>query len=120
MKVIPEIAAAQDEIQSLRPWMQIHPELGFEQTQTADLVTKTLGDYGIEVHCGRGGTGIVGVLQAGNSKRAIGLRADMDALPIHELNEFRRRSRCPGKMHACGHDGHGNASGRGAISSANS
>ncbi|QRM33317.1 M20 aminoacylase family protein [Microvirga sp. VF16] len=106
MKVIPEIAAAQDEIQSLRRWMHAHPELCFEESQTADLVAKTLTDYGIEVHRGLGGTGVVGVLREGTSKRSIGLRADMDALPIHEVNEFAHRSHYPGKMHACGHDGH--------------
>ncbi|MES0173930.1 M20 aminoacylase family protein [Mesorhizobium sp. M0006] len=106
MKIIPEIAAAQDEIQALRRWLHAHPELGFEETQTGDLVAKTLSDYGIEVHRGLGGTGVVGVLRAGTSERSIGLRADMDALPMHELNEFAHRSQYPGKMHACGHDGH--------------
>ncbi|WP_404294906.1 M20 aminoacylase family protein (plasmid) [Microvirga sp. RSM25] len=106
MNVIPEIAEAHDEIQSLRRWMHAHPELGFQETQTADLIAKTLTGWGIEVHRGLGRTGVVGVLRAGTGTRSIGLRADMDALPIQERNEFAHRSQYPGRMHACGHDGH--------------
>jgi hippurate hydrolase len=83
-----------------------HPELGFEETRTADLVARQLESFGIEVHRGVGRTGLVGVLRAGTSKRAIGLRADMDALPILEANTFAHRSTHAGCMHACGHDGH--------------
>jgi len=83
-----------------------HPELGFEEQRTSDLVATQLAAFGIEVHRGVGRTGIVGVLRAGTSKRAVGLRADMDALPIQEANTFEHRSRHQGRMHACGHDGH--------------
>jgi amidohydrolase len=106
MKLIPEIQAAHGEIQTLRRTIHAHPELRYEETQTSDLVAKSLSDWGIEVHRGLGKTGVVGVLKRGNSKRSIGLRADMDALPIQELNSFEHRSRHQGKMHACGHDGH--------------
>lgn len=106
MKLIPEIAVAQGEIQALRRWLHAHPELGFEETQTSDFIAEKLKSYGIEVHRGLGGTGVVGVLHAGNGGRSIGLRSDMDALPIQELNTFTHRSLYDGKMHACGHDGH--------------
>ncbi|MCK1348700.1 MULTISPECIES: M20 aminoacylase family protein [unclassified Bradyrhizobium] len=106
MKVLPEIAAAKTELQALRRWFHANPELGFEETQTSDLIAKTLEDYGIEVHRGLGSTGVVGVLRAGDGRRSIGLRSDMDALPIQELNRFAHRSLYEGKMHACGHDGH--------------
>lgn len=106
MKLIPEIQAAQGEIQSLRRTIHAHPELRYEETQTAELVASKLAEWGIEVHRGLGKTGVVGVLKRGNGTRAVGLRADMDALPIQELNTFDHRSRNDGKMHACGHDGH--------------
>lgn len=106
MNVIPEIAAAQDEIQALRRWFHAHPELGFEETHTSDRIAETLKSYGIEVHRGLGGTGVVGVLRAGDGRRSIGLRSDMDALPMQEFNTFAHRSLYDGKMHACGHDGH--------------
>jgi amidohydrolase len=83
-----------------------HPELGFEEHRTSDIVASKLAEFGIEVHRGIGKTGVVGVLKAGTSKRTVGLRADMDALPIQEANDFSHRSRSQGKMHACGHDGH--------------
>lgn len=83
-----------------------HPELGFEEQRTSDLVATQLAAFGIEVHRGVGRTGVVGVLRAGTSKRAVGLRADMDALPIQEANTFEHRSQHQGRMHACGHDGH--------------
>ena len=106
MKLIPEIQAAHGEIQTLRRTIHAHPELRYEETQTSDLVAKSLSDWGIEVHRGLGKTGVVGILKRGSSARSIGLRADMDALPIKELNSFEHRSRHEGKMHACGHDGH--------------
>ena len=106
MKLIPEIQAAQGEIQSLRRTIHAHPELRYEETQTAELVASKLAEWGIEVHRGLGKTGVVGVLKRGNGTRAVGLRADMDALPIQELNTFEHRSHNEGKMHACGHDGH--------------
>ena len=83
-----------------------HPELGFQETRTASIVATKLESFGIEVHAGVGQTGVVGVLRAGSGKRTIGLRADMDALPILEANTFEHCSRYAGKMHACGHDGH--------------
>ena len=83
-----------------------HPELGFEEHRTADLVAAQLEAFGIEVHRGVGRTGVVGVLRAGKSSRRVGLRADMDALPIREANTFAHRSTQAGRMHACGHDGH--------------
>ncbi|GAB6847532.1 M20 aminoacylase family protein [Paraburkholderia kururiensis] len=106
MRLIPEIEAARGEIQTLRRTIHAHPELRYEETRTADLVADRLTAWGIEVHRGLGKTGVVGVLKRGNGTRSVGLRADMDALPIHELNSFAHRSRNEGKMHACGHDGH--------------
>lgn len=95
-----------DTITALRREIHAYPELGFEEFRTSDLVAKMLTDWGLEVHRGIGGTGLVGVVRSGNASRAIGLRADMDALPIQELNTFEHASRHAGKMHACGHDGH--------------
>lgn len=106
MKLIPEIQAAQGEIQGLRRTIHAHPELRYEETHTAELVASKLAEWGIEVHRGLGKTGVVGVLKRGNGTRMVGLRADMDALPIQELNTFDHRSHNDGKMHACGHDGH--------------
>ena len=83
-----------------------HPELGFTETRTGRFVASELRAAGIEVHEGVGGTGLVGVLRRGNGSGRIGIRADMDALPITEQNDFAYRSGEPGKMHACGHDGH--------------
>ncbi len=83
-----------------------HPELAFEEQRTSDIVAEKLEGFGIEVHRGIATTGMVGVLKAGTSDRSIGLRADMDALPIQETNTFDHRSAYEGKMHACGHDGH--------------
>ena len=106
MRLIPEIAEAHGEIQALRRDIHAHPELRYEELRTADLVAAKLTEWGIEVHRGLGKTGVVGVLRAGSGMRSIGLRADMDALPIQELNSFEHSSKHPGKMHACGHDGH--------------
>lgn len=83
-----------------------HPELGFKEFRTADLVATRLASFGCEVHRGLGGTGVVGVLRAGTGNASVGLRADMDALPIHEENDAPYRSLTNGVMHACGHDGH--------------
>ena len=90
----------------LRHDIHAHPELAFHETRTADIVARELAAYGLEVHRGLAKTGVVGVLRKGSSPRAIGLRADMDALPVEEKNEFAHCSRHAGKMHACGHDGH--------------
>ena len=106
MKLIPEIQAARGEIQTLRRTIHAHPELRYEESLTAELVVRKLTEWGIEVHRGMGKTGVVGVMKRGNGTRMIGLRADMDALPIQELNTFEHRSQHDGRMHACGHDGH--------------
>ncbi len=91
---------------SLRRDLHAHPELGFEEERTSGIVARLLEEAGIVVHRGLGGTGVVGTLQIGNGTRAIGLRADMDALAMPETAERPYRSTVPGKMHACGHDGH--------------
>ena len=96
----------QPRIAALRRDLHAHPELAFHEQRTADVVAAQLTAAGAEVHRGIAGTGVVGVLKAGNSDHAIGLRADMDALPLDEANGFPHRSRHPGCMHACGHDGH--------------
>ncbi|WP_250523495.1 MULTISPECIES: M20 aminoacylase family protein [unclassified Caballeronia] len=106
MQIIAEIQAANSEIEGLRHSIHAHPELSFEEAKTAELVARKLSEWGIETHRGVGKTGVVGVLKRGRGSRSIGLRADMDALPVNELNGFEHRSRVPGKMHACGHDGH--------------
>ena len=95
-----------DELTNIRHDIHAHPELGMEEHRTADLVARKLEEWGIEVHRGVGGTGVVGVLRAGNGDQAVGLRADMDALAMGEANDLPYASRVPGKMHACGHDGH--------------
>jgi hippurate hydrolase len=94
------------EMRSVRHDIHRHPELGFAELRTAALVAERLRSWGIEVHEGIGKTGLVGVLQAGTSSRAIGLRADMDALPIHENSGMPHASVNTGVHHACGHDGH--------------
>ncbi len=82
------------------------PELNFDLEVTSPKVEKLLNSFGYEVHSGIGKTGMVGILKNGSSKKSIGIRADMDALPVKEVNEFKYKSQHPGKMHACGHDGH--------------
>ena len=94
------------ELTAFRRDIHAHPELAFDEQRTSDQVAAELLRYGLEVHRGLAKTGVVAAIRAGTSDRAIGLRADMDALPLQELNEFGHRSRHPGKMHACGHDGH--------------
>jgi len=106
MAVIDRIAAAGQELTTWRHHIHAHPETAFEERQTADFVAERLQSFGITVHRGLAKTGVVGTLKAGSGNRAIGLRADMDALDVEELNEFAHRSRHAGKMHACGHDGH--------------
>ena len=106
MPIINRFADMHEEMIAWRRDIHAHPELGFEEQRTSDMVAEKLASFGCEVHRGIGGTGIVGVLRAGDSSRAIGLRADMDALPIQEGNTFGHRSVHDGKMHACGHDGH--------------
>jgi len=96
------------ELTALRRDLHAHPELGFEEHRTAEIVTRELAAAGIEHHSGIGKTGIVGVIRGerDQSGRAVGLRADMDALPMHEENDFAHVSRFKGRMHGCGHDGH--------------
>lgn len=106
MAVIEPIARLQEEMTRWRRDIHAHPELGFEENRTSGVVAKKLREFGLEVHRGIGKTGVVGVLRAGNASRSVGLRADMDALPIHEANTFAHRSTSDGRMHACGHDGH--------------
>ena len=106
MPVIPEIVAQKDELTEWRRDLHAHPELCFQEQRTSDLVAQRLESFGIEVTRGIATTGLVGTLKSGTGNRAIGLRADMDALPLHEKNEFTHRSRHDGRMHACGHDGH--------------
>jgi amidohydrolase len=106
MSIIAEVRDYQDELTAIRRDIHAHPELAFAERRTADLVAAKLAEFGVELHRGLAGTGVVGTIRCGNSPAAIGLRADMDALPIQELNDFPHRSTEDGKMHACGHDGH--------------
>ncbi len=106
MAAIDDIRTYHDELTAIRRDLHAHPEIGFEEQRTSDIVAAKLAEWGIEVHRGIGGTGVVGVLRKGNGQTAIGLRADMDALPMEEANDFAHRSQNPGRMHACGHDGH--------------
>jgi len=106
MGVDDRIVRMHEELTGWRRDIHAHPELGFEENRTAGLVADRLRAFGCEVHTGIGKTGVVGVLRAGSGKAAVGLRADMDALPIQEANSFAHRSKRDGKMHACGHDGH--------------
>jgi len=95
-----------EEFVQLRRDIHAHPELCFQESRTSQLIAEKLNEWGIEVHTGLGGTGVVGLLRNGTVSRMIGLRADMDALPIHEANTFPHHSENTGVMHACGHDGH--------------
>ena len=106
MKLVEPILAFQPELQEIRRDLHAHPELCYEEQRTADVVAARLTKWGIPVVRGLGVTGVVGSIKNGTSSRAIGLRADMDALPMQEINGFAHASRHPGKMHACGHDGH--------------
>lgn len=101
-----EIKISPEKMTAWRRDFHQHPELGFQEVRTADRVASLLQEFGIEVHRGIGTTGIVGVLQRGDSRRSIGFRADMDALPIQEANHFPYRSVNAGVFHGCGHDGH--------------
>jgi hippurate hydrolase len=105
MPIINRVADLHDQMIEWRHDIHAHPELAFEEQRTSDIVARELESFGIEVHRGLAKTGVVGVLKTGDGP-SIGLRADMDALPIHENNQFDHRSLHEGKMHACGHDGH--------------
>jgi amidohydrolase len=106
MPVLNRIADFHPDMTAWRRDLHAHPELGFAEHRTSDVIAAKLAEWGIEVHRGIAKTGVVGVLRAGNSGRTIGLRADMDALPMQEANGFAHRSTIDGRMHACGHDGH--------------
>lgn len=107
MPVHPRLASQLAELTAWRRDLHAHPELGFEEERTAAFVGGKLESWGVAVHRGIAGTGVVGTLHGRiGSNRAVGLRADMDALPLTELNQFEHVSKYPGRMHACGHDGH--------------
>ncbi len=106
MKVIDSIVTQAASIAAIRRDIHAHPELCFKEVRTADVVANKLTEWGIPIHRGMGATGVVGIIKAGTSNKAIGLRADMDALPMQEFNTFAHASKYPNKMHACGHDGH--------------
>ena len=109
MHIIESIAQQAGAMAALRRDLHAHPELRFEENRTADIVARQLTDWGIAIHRGLGTTGVVGIVHGrdgGACGRSVGLRADMDALPMTESNTFAHASRHPGKMHACGHDGH--------------
>jgi hippurate hydrolase len=106
MSLVNPIVAEAAALELLRRDIHAHPELGFEEQRTSDLIAGTLTQWGIPVHRGLGKTAVVGIVKSGSGQRALGLRADIDALPIAEHNTFAHASVHPGKMHACGHDGH--------------
>lgn len=106
MPLIDAIVAMEPQLRTWRRAIHAHPELGFEEHRTAEFVARKLAEFGIDVVRGIGRTGVVGILREGNETRSVGLRADMDALPIHEDNPVEHRSTIDGTMHACGHDGH--------------
>jgi amidohydrolase len=106
MQLIESILADAAAITAIRRDIHAHPELCFEEHRTADAIAKALTDWGIPIHRGMGTTGVVGIVKNGTSERAVGLRADIDALPMTEHNKFAHASKHAGKMHACGHDGH--------------
>ena len=110
--VLPEVAAIESDMLALRHDLHAHPELAYEEHRTGDIVAAKLAEWGYEVHRGLGDTGVVGTLRCGDHEKGeaggkrLGLRADMDALPIRETTGLSYASRHEGKMHACGHDGH--------------
>ena len=107
MPNIDRIDAFADELTAIRRDLHAHPEIGFEEVRTSGIVAEKLAQWGIEVHRGLGGTGVVGVLKGkGNGSKRVGLRADMDALPMEETTNLQWRSTIPGRFHGCGHDGH--------------
>ncbi|HBL64997.1 MAG TPA: amidohydrolase, partial [Achromobacter sp.] len=107
MKLLEPIVAWHQDISKIRRDIHAHPELAFEEFRTADVVAAKLEEWGIEVDRGLGGTGVIGIIRGNQpGDRAVGLRADMDALPMQEVNSFAHASKNDGKMHACGHDGH--------------
>ncbi len=107
MPTLPLIESFADDLVTIRRDLHAHPEIGFEEKRTSSIVADKLAQWGIEVHRGIGGTGVVGVLKGkGDGPRRIGLRADMDALPMEEATNLPWRSSVPNRFHGCGHDGH--------------
>jgi amidohydrolase len=106
MKLLDSIVTEAASIVAVRRDIHAHPELSFKEVRTSDLIAARLTEWGIPIHRGLGTTGVVGIVKNGTSSRAVGLRADMDALPMQEFNTFPHASQHAGKMHACGHDGH--------------
>ncbi len=109
MKIIDSLLTQASAMAAIRRDLHAHPELRFEEFRTADVVASKLTEWGIPIHRGMGGTGVVGIVHGrdgGACGRGVGLRADMDALPMQEFNQFAHTSQHAGKMHACGHDGH--------------
>lgn len=107
MPVIAAIAERSDELSAIRHDLHAHPEIGFEEHRTAALVATKLEEWGIDTYCGIGRTGVVGILKGSREGgSSVGLRADMDALPMDEATNFPFRSVNPGRFHGCGHDGH--------------
>ncbi|WP_338846764.1 M20 aminoacylase family protein [Massilia sp. W12] len=106
MNLIAPIVGYSAEMAQIRRTIHAHPELCYEEVMTAELVAQQLASWGIPMLRGLAKTGVIGIIKKGSSARAIGLRADMDALPMQELNTFAHASKHAGKMHACGHDGH--------------
>lgn len=104
--VLPEVKRISEEMVALRHQIHAHPELAYEEFRTSDLVAECLSSWGYEVQRGLAVTGVVGTLKLGSGVRRLGIRADMDALPIQESSGLPYASQIPGKMHACGHDGH--------------
>ncbi len=106
MNILDSVVTQAAAIAAIRRDIHAHPELCFEEARTAAVIAEKLTEWGIPIHLGLGKTGVVGIVSQGTSTRAIGLRADMDALPMQEVNTFAHASQQKGKMHACGHDGH--------------
>ncbi|NDA19045.1 MAG: amidohydrolase [Alphaproteobacteria bacterium] len=106
MKLIKELGEAHDEMISWRRHLHQNPEIAYQEKDTSDFVAAKLESFGVDVHRGFGGTGLVGVIKGKNDGKSIGLRADMDALPMSEETNLAHASQRPGAMHACGHDGH--------------
>jgi len=106
MRLTDSILADASAIAPDRRDIHAHPELCFEEQRTSDVIAKQLTDWDVPIHRGMGKTGVVGIIRNGSSARAVGLRADIDALPMTEHNRFAHASQYAGKMHACGHDGH--------------
>jgi amidohydrolase len=106
MNILDSVVTQAATITAIRRDIHAHPELCFHEVRTADVIAAKLTEWGIPIHRGLGTTGVVGIVKNGTGTRAVGLRADIDALPMQEFNTFAHASKHAGKMHACGHDGH--------------